>query len=58
MTGKEVVSTMRKHGITIERAAEIFSISKKRVREVRRAGTRNDVEAWEWGTWLPARAGA
>lgn len=56
MTGKEVVSTMRKHGITIERAAAIFGITKKRVREVRRNGTESDLHAWEWGVWLPSRA--
>ena len=52
-TGKEIIHVMRTNGITIARAAELFDITKKRVRQVRQNGVQGDLLIWEWTVWLP-----
>jgi hypothetical protein len=52
LTGPEVQAIMRRHRITIRRAAEVFRIPMTRVREVRANGVSGELGVWEWGTFL------
>ncbi len=50
---QEVRHMMRLNRISIRQAAQLFSISLKRVREIRASGCPAGIYAWEWMVWLP-----
>ena len=55
-TGAQIRHIMRTNGITIRRAAAVFNIPMKTVRERRANGVRGHLYCWEWAIYLPRQA--